>query len=102
MYGMPLNQSSLLTKMASTVIGMKLNDQSFANGITKELAHTHGSASFWHGELDIQCIHQNTPNDTFLKLDGWTKGVAFVNEFNLGRYWPVMGPQVMIKVILNY
>ncbi|MFC3798797.1 beta-galactosidase [Cohnella sp. GCM10012308] len=25
--------------------------------------------------------------DTFLRLDGWTKGQAFLNGFNLGRYW---------------
>lgn len=30
--------------------------------------------------------------DTFLKLAGWTKGVVFVNGFNLGRYWD-KGPQ---------
>ena len=34
--------------------------------------------------------------DTFLKLDGWSKGVAFINGFNLGRYWPIMGPQVTL------
>jgi len=26
----------------------------------------------------------------------WHKGVAYVNEQNLGRYWPVMGPQVTL------
>ncbi|WP_434362588.1 beta-galactosidase [Parasalinivibrio latis] len=30
--------------------------------------------------------------DLFLKLDGWGKGVAYVNGFNLGRYWEI-GPQ---------
>ena len=99
---MPLNQSSLLTKMVNTVIRLKLNDQRFRKGITKNLDHTHGSASFWYGELDIHCINKSIPNDTFLKLDGWTKGVAFVNDFNLGRYWPVMGPQVMNKTIFKY
>jgi len=38
-----------------------------------------------------------TPEDTFLKLDGWTKGVAFVNGFNLGRYWE-RGPQRTLYV----
>nr|XP_034365832.1 beta-galactosidase-1-like protein 2 isoform X2 [Arvicanthis niloticus] len=32
------------------------------------------------------------PSDTFLKLEGWVKGVVFVNDHNLGRYWNV-GPQ---------
>jgi beta-galactosidase len=30
--------------------------------------------------------------DTFLVLPGWTKGVAWINGFNLGRYWK-RGPQ---------
>ena len=31
--------------------------------------------------------------DTYLTLDSqWTKGVAFINGFNLGRYWSI-GPQ---------
>lgn len=32
------------------------------------------------------------PGDRYLRLDGWTKGNAFVNGFNLGRYWS-RGPQ---------
>jgi len=36
--------------------------------------------------------------DTFLHLPGWTKGVVFLNEVNLGRYWPVEGPQVTLYV----
>lgn len=31
--------------------------------------------------------------DTFLDLSAWGKGVAFVNGFNLGWYWPSIGPQ---------
>ncbi|MBS2537428.1 beta-galactosidase [Catenulispora sp. NF23] len=35
--------------------------------------------------------------DTYLHLDGWTKGVAWVNGFNLGRYWS-RGPQGSLYV----
>jgi len=35
-------------------------------------------------------------NDTFLRVDGFGKGVAFVNGFNLGRYWPLVGPQITL------
>ncbi|MER6518413.1 beta-galactosidase family protein [Streptomyces sp. NPDC001553] len=35
--------------------------------------------------------------DTFLHLDGWTKGVAWVNGFALGRYWS-RGPQRSLYV----
>ena len=37
------------------------------------------------------------PMDTFLHLDGWTKGVAWINGFNLGRYWS-RGPQGSLYV----
>ena len=35
---------------------------------------------------------------TFLNVSGWSKGVAFVNGYNLGRYWPVKGPQKTLYV----
>jgi beta-galactosidase len=37
------------------------------------------------------------PGDRFLRLDGWTKGNAFINGFNLGRYWS-RGPQRTLYV----
>jgi beta-galactosidase len=37
------------------------------------------------------------PGDRYLRLDGWTKGNAFVNGFNLGRYWS-RGPQRTLYV----
>ncbi|XP_062577620.1 beta-galactosidase-1-like protein 2 [Saccostrea cucullata] len=33
----------------------------------------------------------DTPCDTFLDMNGWNKGVVFLNGFNLGRYWKI-GP----------
>ena len=32
--------------------------------------------------------------DTFFDSTGWGKGQLFINGYNLGRYWPLMGPQV--------
>lgn len=43
-------------------------------------------------------IDGSSPNDTYLLTDQWTKGVAIVNDFNLGRYWPVKGPQKTLYV----
>ncbi|MGW8366511.1 beta-galactosidase [Streptomyces wedmorensis] len=37
------------------------------------------------------------PADTYLHLDGWTKGNAWVNGFPLGRYWS-RGPQRSLYV----
>ncbi|XP_060106442.1 beta-galactosidase-1-like protein 2 isoform X1 [Heteronotia binoei] len=48
---------------------------------------TEGPA-FFRGTLQVQYM----PQDTFLKLEGWEKGVVFVNGKNLGRYWKI-GPQ---------
>ena len=35
--------------------------------------------------------------NTYLNPTGWKKGVAFVNGYNLGRYWTV-GPQLTLFV----
>lgn len=40
----------------------------------------------------------DTPADTFLKLTGFMKGVVWVNEFNIGRYWNTKGPQKTLYV----
>ena len=39
-----------------------------------------------------------TPGDTFIDMDGWVKGIIFVNGFNLGRYWQPPGPQKTLYV----
>lgn len=30
--------------------------------------------------------------DTYLNIGAWGKGLAFINGFNLGYYWPLRGP----------
>ncbi|XP_030188810.1 beta-galactosidase-1-like protein 2 isoform X2 [Lynx canadensis] len=44
--------------------------------------------AFFLGVLSISL----SPFDTFMKLEGWEKGVVFINGQNLGRYWNI-GPQ---------
>ena len=51
---------------------------------------------------DVPCFYQGTfaakPGvDTFLDMDGWKKGVVWVNGMNLGRYWEI-GPQRTLYV----
>ncbi|WP_405902405.1 beta-galactosidase [Streptomyces sp. NBC_00656] len=48
--------------------------------------------AFHRGVFDV-----TDPADTFLHLDGWTKGNAWVNGFALGRYWS-RGPQRSLYV----
>uniref|UniRef100_A0A182VZ59 Beta-galactosidase n=1 Tax=Anopheles minimus TaxID=112268 RepID=A0A182VZ59_9DIPT len=35
--------------------------------------------------------------DTYLDPTGWGKGIIFINGFNIGRYWPTVGPQVTLQ-----
>lgn len=49
--------------------------------------------AFYAGHFAVDKI-----KDTYLSLRGWSKGVAFVNEYNIGRYWPVIGPQCNLYV----
>ena len=51
-----------------------------------------GSLPFYRFEFDIQ-----EPCDTFLKLEGFGKGFAEINGFNLGRFWKI-GPQKTLFV----
>ncbi|XP_055523433.1 beta-galactosidase-like isoform X1 [Wyeomyia smithii] len=49
--------------------------------------------TLFYGTFDL-----NELCDTYLNPSGWGKGVAFVNGFNLGRYWPLVGPQITLYV----
>lgn len=52
-----------------------------------ETAEQPGTPAFYRGHFEAEEI-----GDTFLRFDGWNKGVAWINGFNLGRYWSA-GPQ---------
>nr|WP_207927397.1 beta-galactosidase family protein [Streptococcus catagoni] len=41
-----------------------------------------GQPSFYHYSFD--CMH---PEDSYIDMTGFGKGVVFINNFNLGRYW---------------
>ncbi|XP_055379713.1 beta-galactosidase-like isoform X2 [Condylostylus longicornis] len=43
-------------------------------------------------------IEETSILDTYIDFSGWGKGVAFVNFFNIGRYWPLVGPQITLYV----
>lgn len=52
--------------------------------------------AFFTAKFVLSEEYKLQPLDSFLKLTGWTKGVAFLNGHNLGRYWPVAGPQLTL------
>lgn len=47
-------------------------------------ADYHPVPAFYIGHLTVDEV-----KDTFLSFRGWSKGVVFINGFNLGRFWPV-------------
>ena len=55
--------------------------------------------SFYVGYFKIPSC---PPLSSFLKVTGgWSKGVAAINGFGLGRYWPDMGPQVRAETKIS-
>ncbi|HEY9045570.1 MAG TPA: beta-galactosidase family protein [Ohtaekwangia sp.] len=42
-------------------------------------------------------VEIDQPGDTFLDMQGWGKGIVFVNGNNIGRYWKI-GPQQTLYV----
>lgn len=62
-------------------------------------AHAGGricSPTVFHGSFAVES--NEVLYDTYLDPIGWGKGIAFVNGFNIGRYWPLVGPQRTLYV----
>ena len=51
-----------------------------------------GLPGFYEFQFEIE-----EPADTFLDTEQWGKGVVFVNNFNIGRFWEI-GPQKRLYV----
>ncbi|NUT70910.1 beta-galactosidase family protein [Pseudarthrobacter sp. C4D7] len=56
-----------------------------------------GSGGVAGPSMSFAMFEADGPGDRYLCLDGWTKGNAFINGFNLGRYWS-RGPQRTLYV----
>ena len=89
-YGMPLSDISDIVA-ASPSYEIDRGNMGISH------AKTRGGVSFWRGILKTPC-QDALGKDTFLSLPGWWKGFAFINGFNLGRYWPGFGPQQTLYV----
>ncbi len=55
-------------------------------------SHTEGVPAFYKFEFEAE-----ESSDTFLDTDGFGKGCAFINGFNLGRFWEI-GPQKRLYI----
>ncbi|UYV72287.1 GLB1 [Cordylochernes scorpioides] len=77
----------VLTNWTSYKVNIKLPGSNETPSIIEEEAPVPGA--YWANIT----VPESTPKDTFLKLDGWGKGFAWLNGHPLGRYWPTKGPQ---------
>ncbi|XP_014275355.1 beta-galactosidase [Halyomorpha halys] len=55
--------------------------------------------AIFRGQFTLQ--KDEEPLDTFVSMENWGKGIVFINEYNLGRYWQI-GPQVTLYVPACY
>lgn len=53
----------------------------------------------FHAEFQID--PSSEIEDTYWDANGWGKGFVYVNGFNVGRYWPLVGPQVTMYIPKN-
>lgn len=72
-----------------------IDSLSFSNAMNNEEARRGTNLDlpvFYKGTLHVEQLA-----DTFISMAGWTKGVVYVNGFNLGRYWE-RGPQKTLYI----
>ncbi|MBP3965822.1 glycoside hydrolase family 35 protein [Paenibacillus lignilyticus] len=75
-----------------TIHPLPLDDLSALTYAPLEQEAPQNGPTFYKGSF-----HVDELADTFLNMKGWTKGVVFINGFNLGRYWDI-GPQMTLYV----
>jgi beta-galactosidase len=71
---------------------LPLEDLSALQYVSDAADRNQDQPTFYRGTF-----HVDELEDTFLDMDGWTKGVVYINSFNLGRYWN-KGPQRTLYV----
>ena len=102
-YSMALNDTKALVKYVTTVLDLQQHNADIPKLLKNDFEVTRGKGSFWYGEFRVPCPkshHQEVSIlDTFLKFPkGWSKGIAFINDRNIGKYWPRIGPQMTLYV----
>lgn len=71
----------------------ELGNLAFTEAAETTAAKQEGAPRFYRGTFKLDEVK----GDSFLRFDGWTKGVVYLNGFNLGRYWNA-GPQRTLYV----
>ncbi|XP_030407078.1 beta-galactosidase [Gopherus evgoodei] len=83
------------------VVGHGLNSKGGESKTSGGNPSRYAAPAFYTGRFSIPSGIPDLPQDTYIKFPGWTKGQIWINGFNLGRYWPVRGPQVTLFVPSN-
>lgn len=86
MYKLPMSEAPTMDKMKKANV---YNNTVGAKDKSSKLA---GRPIIYEGDFEL-----STVGDTFLDMDGWGKGIVFVNGKNIGRYWGV-GPQQTLYI----
>ncbi|XP_004534040.1 beta-galactosidase [Ceratitis capitata] len=80
----------LESEMILPIIGAYKKERASVDVMTKGKILRNGPVVFL-GEFKVEKL-----GDTYFNPTGWGKGVVYVNGFNLGRYWPLVGPQLTL------
>lgn len=92
-----------------TMTGYPLDDYNKIEDLVESMKRKYGSnprigslksyirsgPTLFHGEFMLTA---DQIADTYFDPSAWGKGVLFINGFNLGRYWPLVGPQITLYV----
>ncbi|XP_031636226.1 beta-galactosidase-like isoform X2 [Contarinia nasturtii] len=85
--GFPFENSTQIDELIAAV-----DQDSEMNTIkVRTCEHLRSLPMIFHGTFDVDDIA-----DMFVNPIKWGKGFIFVNGFNLGRYWPLVGPQITL------
>ncbi|KAJ6646250.1 Beta-galactosidase [Pseudolycoriella hygida] len=76
-------------------IGDFLKDKNTENVRISPNGMLTGGPVIFHAEFQVTA---DEIYDTYLDVSGWGKGILYINGFNLGRYWPSVGPQITMYV----
>ncbi|MBU5345941.1 glycoside hydrolase family 35 protein [Paenibacillus lautus] len=94
LYDWTIRTLPLEPEMLSSLSYTPVTDEGRAEQVELSMPESEnaGLPRFYRGSFRVEDI-----GDTFLRFDGWTKGVAWINGFNLGRYWNA-GPQKALYI----
>jgi len=90
MTGFPLDVYDKIEDL-TTAVGQKYD--AFHQKPLSAKSHLRSGPTLFYAEFILK---ESDVSDTYVDPSGWGKGVLFINGFNLGRYWPLVGPQITL------